>query len=131
MANLPSDSKNTIGYWSVVAIGIGGMVGGGIFAVLGLAVELARGGTPIAFAIAGVVAMFTAYSYSRLSATYISRGGTVGFLTVPSVPGFSPAGLIFCSGSAMLLCCHSMPMPSAATAPAFSRRPHNLSGNMS
>jgi len=30
----------------------GGMVGGGIFAVLGLAVQLARGGTPLAFAIA-------------------------------------------------------------------------------
>jgi len=27
--------------WAVVAIGVGGMVGGGIFAVLGLAVELA------------------------------------------------------------------------------------------
>ena len=30
-----------MGFWAVVAIGIGGMVGGGIFAVLGLAVQLA------------------------------------------------------------------------------------------
>jgi amino acid transporter len=80
MKSSASSEKNAIGYWSVVAIGIGGMVGGGIFAVLGLAVDLAHGGTPVAFAIAGVVAMFTAYSYARLSATYISRGGTVGFL---------------------------------------------------
>lgn len=28
--------KRSLGYWSVVSIGIGGMVGGGIFAVLGL-----------------------------------------------------------------------------------------------
>lgn len=36
-----SDSKrNSLGYWEVTAIGIGGMVGGGIFAVLGLAVQL-------------------------------------------------------------------------------------------
>ena len=49
------DSK--IGFWAVVAIGIGGMVGGGIFAVLGLAVQLAHGGTPIAFALAGGVVL--------------------------------------------------------------------------
>ena len=42
-----------IGFWAVVAIGVGGMVGGGIFAVLGLAVQLAHGGTPVAFALAG------------------------------------------------------------------------------
>jgi amino acid transporter len=48
-------STQSIGFWEVVAIGIGGMVGGGIFAVLGLAVQLAHGGTPIAFAIAGHV----------------------------------------------------------------------------
>ena len=68
------------GYWSVVAIGIGGMVGGGIFAVLGLAVQLAHGGTPIAFAIAGLVALLTSYSYAKLSVTYPSPGGTVEFL---------------------------------------------------
>ncbi len=56
------------------------MVGGGIFAVLGLAVQLAHGGTPVAFALAGVVALLTTYSYAKLSVTYPSRGGTVTFL---------------------------------------------------
>lgn len=56
------------------------MVGGGIFAVLGLAVELAEGGTPLAFALAGLVALVTAYSYARLSVRYPSQGGTVIFL---------------------------------------------------
>ena len=69
-----------LGLWAVVAIGVGGMVGGGIFAVLGLAVQLAHGGTPLAFALAGVVALLTAYSYARLSVAYPSRGGTVTFL---------------------------------------------------
>lgn len=69
-----------IGLWAVVAIGVGGMVGGGIFAVLGLAVQLAHGGTPVAFALAGVVAMLTTYSYAKLSVAYPSRGGTVTFL---------------------------------------------------
>ena len=69
-----------LGLVAVVAIGIGGMVGGGIFAVLGLAVQLAHGGTAVAFALAGVVALLTAYSYAKLSVAYPSRGGTVTFL---------------------------------------------------
>lgn len=88
MSKKPSQDGQ-IGYWSVVSIGIGGMVGGGIFAVLGLAVELARGGTPIAFAIAGVVAAITSYSYARLSVTYPSQGGTVEFLNQAFGPGIT------------------------------------------
>lgn len=63
-----------------MSIGIGGMVGGGIFAVLGLAVELAQGGTPLAFFFAGVVAFLTCYSYAKLSKVYPDRGGTVKFI---------------------------------------------------
>jgi len=63
-----------------IAIGIGGMVGGGIFAVLGLAAELAGGATPVAFAVAGVVAALTGISYSKLSVRYSSAGGTVTFI---------------------------------------------------
>ena len=69
-----------IGYLSAVSIGIGGMVGGGIFAVLGFAAELSQGGTPMAFIIAGLVALVTAYSYSKLSVTFPTAGGTVEFL---------------------------------------------------
>lgn len=71
---------NKIGYWGAVSIGVGGMVGGGIFAVLGLAVQLAHGGTPVAFFIAGLVALVTCYSYSKLSLAFPSQGGTVVFL---------------------------------------------------
>ncbi len=73
-------SDESIGYWGAVAIGIGGMVGGGIFAVLGLAVELAHGGTPVAFLIAGLVALLTSYSYAKLSVNFPSQGGTVVYL---------------------------------------------------
>ncbi len=78
---------------AVVAIGIGGMVGGGIFAVLGLAVQLARGGTPLAFALAGVVALLTAYSYAKLSVAFPSRGGTVTFLDQAFGSGAFTGGL--------------------------------------
>ena len=69
-----------IGLKEAISIGIGGMVGGGIFAVLGLAVSLAKGGTPIAFSCAGILALITCYSYVKLSKAYPDRGGTVKFI---------------------------------------------------
>ncbi len=72
--------KKALGFWPVVAIGVGGMVGGGIFAVLGLAVQMAGGATPIAFAVAGVIALITAYSYARLAVAYPHGVGTVAYL---------------------------------------------------
>ena len=72
--------RKQLGFWEVTAIGVGGMVGGGIFAVLGLSVELTHGGAPLAFMMAGLVALVTAYSYARLSVTFPSQGGTVAFL---------------------------------------------------
>ncbi|HKJ81012.1 MAG TPA: hypothetical protein VJ954_03230, partial [Ignavibacteriaceae bacterium] len=65
--NNKSKNDKSIGLLSAVSIGIGGMVGGGIFAVLGLAVKMAHGGTPVAFFIAGIVALITSYSYAKLS----------------------------------------------------------------
>ena len=69
-----------IGLKEAISIGIGGMVGGGIFAILGLAVSLAKGGTPLAFLFAGILALITSYSYVNLSKAYPSRGGTVKFI---------------------------------------------------
>ncbi len=72
-------SKGKMGFWSVFAVGVGGIVGG-IFPVLGLSVQLTHGGAPLAFAIAGAVALITTYAYAKLSVAYPSRGGTVAFL---------------------------------------------------
>lgn len=78
---LMKPNKNRkIGLKEAMSIGIGGMVGGGIFAVLGLAVSLAKGGTTMAFLFAGILALFTAYSYTKLSLAYPDRGGTVKFI---------------------------------------------------
>ena len=84
---MSKSSNKSLGYWEVTAIGVGGMVGGGIFAVLGLSVQLTSGGAPVAFLIAGVVALVTSYSYARLSVTYPSQGGTVAFLDRAFGPG--------------------------------------------
>jgi len=82
-----------VGLWGVVSIGIGGMVGGGIFAVLGLSVQIAGGGAPVAFLVAGLVALLTARSYALLSASFPSRGGTVTFVNRAFGPGLFAGGI--------------------------------------
>lgn len=77
---MKSEQGSKLGTLSTLSIGIGGMVGGGIFAVTGLTVEITRGSAPVAFAIAGVVALLTSYSYLKLTLRYPSEGGTVEFL---------------------------------------------------
>jgi len=69
-----------IGFLEAFSIGVGGMVGGGIFAVLGLTIDLAKGAAPIAFIIAGLIALITAYSYVKLSLRYPSEGGSIEFI---------------------------------------------------
>ena len=63
-----------------IAIGNDGMVVGGIFAVLGLAVSCAKGGTPLTFLFAGIIVLSTAYSYAKLSKKYPENEGTVKFV---------------------------------------------------
>ena len=70
----------SISLFGAISIGIGGMVGGGIFAVLGEAVSLAHGATALSFFIAGIVAILTTYSYAKLSLSYQNEGGTVVFI---------------------------------------------------
>lgn len=61
-------------------MGIGGMVGGGIFSVLGLAVSVAGHAAPVAFALGGIVALLTGWSYIRLGMAYHSDGGSFTYL---------------------------------------------------
>jgi amino acid transporter len=79
---VPRDSEATggLGLPSLVSIGIGGMVGGGIFSVLGLTVQIAGAGAYLSFVVGGAVAALTGWSYARLSVAYPSRGGTAAFL---------------------------------------------------
>ena len=69
-----------LGLAALVSIGIGGMVGGGIFSVLGLTVQIAGAGAYLSFVVGGIVAALTGWSYSLLSVRIRSRGGTAVFL---------------------------------------------------
>jgi len=64
----------------MIAMGVGGMVGGGIFSVLGLAIAQAGHAAPLAFALGGVIALLTGYSYARLGLVFRSDGGSFTYL---------------------------------------------------
>src|SRR3954453_11847535 len=56
-------------------IGVGSMVGAGIFALLGAAGEVAGSAVWVSFLIAGGVAVLQGYSFAKLGARYPSAGG--------------------------------------------------------
>lgn len=63
--------------WSMA---VGGMVGGGIFSVLGVVVHKAGQWAWLSFVIAGLIALISAHSYSQLSLKYRKSGGAFTFL---------------------------------------------------
>ena len=69
-----------LGLKELIAMGVGGMVGGGIFSVLGLSVGMAGHAAPIAFALGGFIALLTGYSYSKLGLAFRSDGGSFTYM---------------------------------------------------
>jgi amino acid transporter len=82
-----------IGMVAAVSIGIGGMVGAGIFSILGVVAQAAGNAMWLAFAIGGVVALLSTYSYAKLGATFPSAGGAVHFLVKSFGDGVLSGGL--------------------------------------
>lgn len=82
-----------LGLLELIAIALGGMVGGGIFAILGISVENIGNATPLAFLAGGILALFAAYSYVKLALLYKDEGATYSFFkkTFPSSPFSSSA----------------------------------------
>ncbi|MFE5690622.1 APC family permease [Streptomyces sp. NPDC056512] len=68
--------KRRLGVSDAVVIGLGSMIGAGIFAALGPAADAAGSGLLIALALAAVVAYCNATSSARLAALYPQSGGT-------------------------------------------------------
>jgi len=56
------------------------MVGAGIFSILGVVAQVAGNAMWLSFAIGGVVALLSTYSYAKLGAAFPSAGGAVYFL---------------------------------------------------
>jgi amino acid transporter len=94
LATAPVNSgAGQIGMLAAVSIGIGGMVGAGIFSILGVVAHAAGNAMGLAFAIGGVVALLSTYSYARLGAVFPSAGGAVHFLVKGFGDGILAGGL--------------------------------------
>jgi len=73
-------SGKPIGFWSAVSLGMGAMIGAGIFALLGEAGAIAGSAVYISFIVGGVIALLSGYSLGKLGARYPSAGGIVEYL---------------------------------------------------
>ncbi len=80
--------NKALGLPELIAIALGGMIGGGIFTVLGISVSLIGVYTPLAIILGGLIAALAAYSYIKLGVFYQDEGATYSFYkrTFPNSP---------------------------------------------
>lgn len=72
--------QKAFGLWSTVFLGIGSMVGAGIFVLLGEAGAIAGNLVWVSFIFGGMIALLSGYSLAKLATVYPSRGGIVEYL---------------------------------------------------
>ncbi|WP_353662850.1 APC family permease [Hydrogenimonas sp. SS33] len=106
------DKQKAFGLWSAVFLGIGSMVGAGIFIVIGQAGAIAGNIVWLSFIFGGIAAVLSGYSLAKLALRYPSRGGIVEYL----VQGFGEG--VF-SGAASVLFYFSQLIALAAVAKSF------------
>lgn len=75
-----SNTSSRISLIAAISIGIGGMIGAGIFSILGIVAEASGSAMWLSFLIGGIIALFSTYSYAKLGAAFPSAGGAVEFL---------------------------------------------------
>ena len=71
--------KVYLSLWNVIALGIGSMVGAGIFALMGQATLMAGKNVYWSFLIGGVAALLSGYTYARLGSRYPGSGGIMDY----------------------------------------------------
>ncbi|WP_281777282.1 APC family permease [Polynucleobacter sp. KF022] len=88
-----SKKNKGISLLSATALGIGGMMGAGLFSLLGTASAHAGSHIPLAFLLGAIAASFSVYSYAKLGATFPSSGGAATFTVMSFGPGVISGGL--------------------------------------
>ena len=78
--DVETDLSRNMSLFDVTFIGVGAMIGAGVFALTGFAAGLAGPALTLAFLLNGFVATFTAVSYAELGAAFPEAGG--GYLWV-------------------------------------------------
>lgn len=81
-------STNHIGLFSAITMSLSGMMGSGLFTVLGFANLTAGTHFPTPFLLAGIAVLFTVYSCARMSATFSMSGGPAGYIVAAYGDGF-------------------------------------------
>jgi amino acid transporter len=76
----PPPDKKYLTVREAAFIGVGSMVGAGIFALLGAAGAVAGAAVWVSFLIAGAIAMLQGYSFAKLGARYPSAGGMLEYV---------------------------------------------------
>lgn len=87
------NKTGSIGVVGATAIGVGGMMGAGLYTLLGLSANSAGVWLPVSFLIGGIVAAFSVYSYSKLGMKYPDRGGAAKFLLKEFGDGLLAGGM--------------------------------------
>ncbi|HPX78539.1 MAG TPA: amino acid permease, partial [Methanobacterium sp.] len=82
--------KRDLGVWGAASIGIGAIIGTGIFVLLGVAAGLAGPSVIFSFIIAGITALLTGLSSAELSSFITEEGGSYIYTTKAfgKFPGF-------------------------------------------
>jgi amino acid transporter len=83
----------SMGLYTATSIGVGAMVGAGIFSFFGTAVQISGSAVYVSFIIAGLIALLNAYSYAKMGVRYPSAGGPVEFLLKGFGDGILSRGL--------------------------------------
>ena len=91
--------QRRIGPSLLTAYGVGVMVGAGIYVLVGVVVGQAGVWAPLAFVLAGLVALPSALSYAELAARMPEAAGEAAFIE----RGFSSTGLALAAGLAIVL----------------------------
>jgi amino acid transporter/nucleotide-binding universal stress UspA family protein len=80
----------TLGLFDATMIGLGAMIGAGVFVLTGIAAGEAGPAAIIAFALNGIVTTFTAFSYAELASAIPEAGGGYSFVkrAMPPALGF-------------------------------------------
>jgi amino acid transporter len=82
-------SQKKMGFNATWSMAVGGMVGGGIFSVLGVVIAIAGQWAWLSFVIGGLIALATAFAYSQLAEQFGEGGGAFTFLREIHREGFA------------------------------------------
>ncbi len=87
------NKKKDLSLLNVISLGLGSIIGAGIFALLGQVILLAGHQTYLAFIIAGTTAIFSGYSYAKLAGRYPQSGGLTDYFHIAFKTKFISGGL--------------------------------------